>query len=154
MVNKANFSNQIIVAQSRLYHKLTGLDLQGLNLSDYMQRYLRSYLANLRGVLQRYGELLYLAMRGSPVLEDFVLVDYGGGSGLISLLAVEMGIGTVVYNDIYDKCCHDAARISMALGLPLKHIVCGDVDELVTYLQESRITVNAFVSNDVFRAYL
>ncbi len=124
--------------------------MRALGISDYMQRYLGTYLANPKGVLQLYGRLLYLALRDcSAPLEDCVLVDYGGGSGLISCLAMETGVGTVVYNDIYDVCCHDAVSISTALGLPIRHIVCGDVDELARYLEESLIQVNAIVSSDV-----
>jgi len=144
------FSGQIIDAQDRLQRKLTGLDLRALGVSEYTQRYLGSYLPRLKGVLQRYGKLLYLATKGfSGSLQDFSLVDYGGGSGLISLLALEMGIGTVVYNDIYDVSCSDATIISSAIGLPLKHVVCGDVDELVRYVKANNIAVNAVVSNDV-----
>lgn len=150
MSSREGLTTQITIAQNRLYHKLSGLDLREMGISDYMQRYLGTYFANLKGVLQLYGRLLYLALRDSPVpLENFTLVDYGGGSGLISLLAMEAGVGTVVYNDIYDVCCHDAGRISVALGLPIAHIVCGDVDELAQYLEESQIQVNAIVSSDV-----
>jgi len=74
------------------------------------------------------------------------LVDYGGGSGLLSFLALEAGIGTVIYNDIYDVSCEDARKLGQALHLPLSRIVCGDVDELVSYLRKEKINVNAIVS--------
>ncbi len=77
------------------------------------------------------------------------MVDSGGGSGLISFLASEMGIGTVIYNDIYDVSCMDAGRLSNILGLTLDHCVCGDVDELVSYLHKDSIFINAIISFDL-----
>ena len=37
-----------------------------------------------------------------------VLIDYAGGVGDLSLLAKELGIGTVIYNDISDELAKDA----------------------------------------------
>lgn len=93
---------------------------------------------------------IFLSLNNSQVSpENFVLVDYGGGSGVISFLAAEMGIGTVIYNDIYDVSCTDVGSLSNALGLTLDHIVCGDIDELVSYLHENSISINAITSYDV-----
>lgn len=142
--------DQIAFAQMRLYNKLINLDTKALNISEYNQRYLGSKISNLKGTLQLYGRLLYLAVSNSQVSAgNFVLVDYGGGSGVLSFLAAEMGMGTVIYNDIYDVSCADVGTLSRALGLPLDHIVCGDVDELVAYLRENSISINAISSYDV-----
>jgi hypothetical protein len=70
-------------------------------ISEYNQRYLREKIRSAKSILDLYGRLLYLSIRNSDVsLEHFVLVDYGGGTGCLSFLAKEMGIGTVIYNDI------------------------------------------------------
>lgn len=149
-MDSKGLSEQIKVAQARLYRKLVGLDLRSSGISEYQQRYLGSKLVNLKAYLQLYGNLLHLALCENPLpLEQIALVDYGGGSGLITFLALEMGVGTVIYNDIYDICCRDVGILSSVLELPITHIVCGDVDELVLYLERSRITVNAIVSHDV-----
>lgn len=142
--------DQIECAQRRLYNKLIHLDIESSNISEYNQRHLGSKIASARDVLQLYGRLLYLSLNNSLVSpENFVLVDYGGGSGLISLLAVEMGIGTVIYNDIYDVSCTDVSHLSSILGLTLDHIVCGDVDELISYLRKNLLSINAITSYDV-----
>jgi hypothetical protein len=100
--------------------------------------------------LQLYGRLLILSLRNSQISpENFVLVDYGGGSGLFSFLAAEMGIGTIIDNDIYDVSCTDVERLSSILGLTLGHVVCGDVDEIVASLQKNSISINAITSYDV-----
>jgi hypothetical protein len=143
-------ADEIASAQIRLRNKFVNLDATTLDISEYNQRYLVGKLASLKSVLALYGRLLRLSLRDAQVsLEDFVLVDYGGGSGLISLLAAELGIGTVIYNDIYDVSCTDARVLSDALGLRLDHVVCGDIDALVSYLRDHAIVVNAITSFDV-----
>jgi hypothetical protein len=149
-IESKQLQDQIASAKIRLYNKLVNLDIKSLNISEYNQGYLGRKIASLKGVLQLYGRLLYLSLNNSPISpENFVLVDYGGGSGLISLLAAEMGIGTVIYNDIYDVSCTDVGVLSNILGLTLDHIVCGDVDELVSHLHKNSISINAVTSYDV-----
>jgi SAM-dependent methyltransferase len=78
-----------------------------------------------------------------------VFVDYGGGTGFLALLAKELGIGTVIYNDIYDVSCHDARFIADSLQLVADSYVCGDVDELLNFLLKERIHCDVVMSYDV-----
>lgn len=133
-----------------LEQKLRGLNLTQLRISEYNQRYLLQKFNNLDGELLRYGRLLYLSMHNQPVdAKNFCLVDYGGGSGLISLLAAEMGVGNVIYNDIYDVSCEDVKKISAALNMNIHHFVCGDVDQLLGYLKQNNLHPNSITSYDV-----
>jgi hypothetical protein len=145
-----DFASRLAGARSRLKEKLAQTDLAALGLSPYNQRYLGHKLQEVENELRQVGDLLTLCLAKSPVaLRDFAMVDYGGGSGIISLLAKELGVGTVVYNDIYDVSCADVARLSAALGLRLEHIVCGDVGDVVRYVREHGLQLNAVVSYDV-----
>jgi hypothetical protein len=149
-IENKHLLDRIRSAQIRLHDKFINLDIKSLNISEYNQRYLGSKIASLKSILQLYGRLLYFSLNESPIsIENFVLVDYGGGSGLISFLAAEMGVGTVIYNDIYEVSCTDVRYLSVILGLTLDHIVCGDVDELVSYLKNNLISINAITSYDV-----
>lgn len=141
--------DRIASAQDRLHNKLIQADIRSSNISDYNKSYLANYLAQAKGILQIYGRLLYHSLKNNQPPQNFVFVDYGGGSGLMSLLAVEVGIGTVIYNDIYDISCADAGHLSKLIGIPLTHIVHGDVDDLIVYLQKNSIAVNAISSFDV-----
>lgn len=101
-------------------------------------------------IMDIYSRQLYLILKDyNSDLKNFVWVDYGGGSGIFSLLAKEAGIGTVIYNDIYDISCADVSKTSKALNIAIDHIVCGDTDSLVTYIQKHSITINAITSFDV-----
>src|SRR5207302_7833311 len=96
------------------------------------------------------SDLLTLCFVNAPMrLAELTLLDHGGGSGVMSLFALELGVGTVVYNDIYDVSCADATRLAQAVDLRLEHSVCGDVDAIVSYLEENGIELNAAVSYDV-----
>jgi len=137
-------------AKDRLYKKLVNLDLAKISISEYNQRYLTNYISNLKNVLDTYGRLLSLSCKSSETsFENCILVDYGGGSGLISYLAKEAGFKTVVYCDIYNISCKDVGVISGILETQIDHIVCGDVRELVQYLKENEISIDAVVSYDV-----
>ncbi len=137
-------------AASRLHRKLAGLNPQKLPISDYNQRYLTARISLIEGVLQLYSSLLVYAMRGTATsLSDFVLVDYGGGSGMLSYLAKEAGVGMVVYNDIYEVSCQDVRQIARHLGLSIDHIVPGDIDDLTVFIQREQIQPDAIVSYDV-----
>jgi len=148
---KQLLEKKIASAQDSLYDKLINIDTSLLNISEYNQRYLGNKIySKLKNELLKYGRLLNFALKDFEIpLEKFVLVDYGGGIGVISFLASEMGIGTVIYNDIYDVSCEDVVNTSKSLGLKLDHIVCGDVDDLVSYIRSNSISVNALVSYDV-----
>ncbi|RJR42046.1 MAG: hypothetical protein C4576_16915 [Desulfobacteraceae bacterium] len=140
----------IDAAAHRLHGKLENLNPGELALSDYSRRYLRKILANPVRVLQRYSYLLFLALKGcGKPFERLVLVDYGGGCGTLSFLASEAGVGRVIYNDIYDVSCCDAKRLSCALGSDVQAYVCGDIDDVISYLKEHSLSADVFVSNDV-----
>lgn len=141
---------QIEAAAERLAVRVRELDLSALDISEYNQRYLSGIVRNLHGMLTLDAYLLALAFvnRAKP-LGELVFVDYGGGCGILSFLAVELGVGTVIYNDIYDVSCQDARKIGLALHLPASAYVCGDIDELMQYVQNSSLHVDTMVSYDV-----
>ena len=149
-INNHELRDKIKSAKAQLYNKLTTVNLQSTSISEYNQWYLGTKLASLENSLELYSRLIYLSLENSQVpLHNTVLVDYGGGSGLISMLAAEVGVGSVIYNDIYDVSCKDVVHLSDLLKLTLDHVICGDVDELVSYLNSNSISINSITSYDV-----
>ena len=146
-ISQINLVNR---AAARLYDKLNNLDLLDLSISDYNKKYFGNYLKTLKSTLQRYSYLLLLSINKSAVfLKDFVFLDYGAGSGILSLLAKELGIGTVIYNDIYDISCRDAQVIAKAIGNEADYYIAGDIDQVIVTLQEQSLICNAIASYDV-----
>jgi 2-polyprenyl-3-methyl-5-hydroxy-6-metoxy-1,4-benzoquinol methylase len=141
---------EIDQAAERLAGRLTGLDSSGLGISEYNQRYLGEILRVLVNSLQTYGYLLACSLaHNESSLKEIVLVDHGGGIGMLSLLAKELGIGTVIYNDIYPVSCSDARLIAKAISAEADAYVSGEIDELLCFLQTYGISADAIVSNNV-----
>ncbi len=137
-------------AACRLYEKLKGLNINTLNISDYNKRYLGTNFENLLSCLQLYSYILSWALAETEISKNkFTLVDYGGGSGLLSLLAKELGIGTVMYDDIYDVSCKDAEIIGNHIGNTADFYVQGDIEELINFIKKRKINCNAIASYDV-----
>jgi 2-polyprenyl-3-methyl-5-hydroxy-6-metoxy-1,4-benzoquinol methylase len=141
---------QIETAAEHLAARMCTLDLSTLGISEYNQRYLSVIIKNLRGVLTLNAYLLALAFASTTKsLSKMVFVDYGGGCGILSFLAVELGVGTVIYNDIYDVSCQDARKIGSALERSAHAYVNGDIEELMQYVQSNSLPVDTVVSYDV-----
>jgi hypothetical protein len=84
----------------------------------------------------------------NPV-EESVFVDYGGGCGLLSLIAKLIGFKKVVYNDIYEKSAFDARIISEEMDIPIDFFICGDADVFVTQIKNFNIQPDLICSFDV-----
>lgn len=141
---------QIDGAAIRLTDKLQHIDVGELPISEYNQKYLSRYLSHLQFYMTVYAQLMAKAVKTlkKPVAQS-IFVDYGGGSGLLSLLAIEMGFSKVLYNDIYDVSVADAQVTGRQLNLKATHYICGDIDELVTFLNSEKIQADVLCSMDV-----
>ncbi len=137
-------------AAQRLHDKLKRLDVSRCGLSDYATAYLERYRKKLFSNLQRLAHvILQGALRSARPLEQLTLVDYGGGIGLVSMMAVETGIPHVLYNDIYEPSCVDARRLGESLGCTPHSFVCGDIGAVRTFLEKNRLEVDLLISTDV-----
>jgi ribosomal protein L11 methylase PrmA len=137
-------------AAKRLFNKLKAININTLDTSDYNKSYFGGHISNLTYRLQLYSYILSWSLAKSNVpYNKFVFMDYGGGSGTLSLLARELGIGTVIYTDIYDVSCRDAKFIAESIGNRANHYVCGDIDQVINFLKANSIYCNAIASYDV-----
>ncbi len=140
----------IRTAADRLFQKLSILDLATSNISNYNKRYLREKLVNLRMELDRSSYILAWTFENSAIsLNDRVFLEYGGGIGLLSLFAKELGIGTVIYNDIYDISCQDAKILADTLKLKADNYVHGDIEEVLEFFKTTNINCDMVSSYDV-----
>jgi len=137
-------------AASRLHEKIKRLHVDTLKISEYSKTYFGNHIRNLHSTLQRYAHVLAWALAGpreNP--EDAVLLDYGGGTGLLSLLAKEYRVGKVIYNDIYDVSCEDAKVIGSTMENEADFYVCGDMEETCRFLKSNNIRCHSIASCDV-----
>ena len=149
-IEDRNISEILNLAAKKLLIKIRQIDLNKIGISEYNQKYIKQIVTSPENILHRYSSLLKLALKNVKNWdENFVLVDYGGGSGLLSLLAVVTGIKTVIYNDIYEISCNDIEKLSQALKLKISDFVCGDIDQLIRFINKKLIIIDAVVSYDV-----
>jgi len=133
-----------------LHHELEAIDLTQTDLSEYNKRYLGDIKGNIVGYLQVYNHLIEIALHGRLIeFHNYTFIDYGGGSGLLSLLAKKIGFGMVVYNDIYNVSCLDAQKLAQKMNIPVDHFVEGDIDDLVSYCKTHQINGDFIIGSDV-----
>ena len=86
---------------------------------------------NFLAYLQAYAYIIANAIPESrPDFANVRLLDFGGGSGLMSMLAKEAGIGYVTYLDINPGPAAVCEVVSEAVGLPLDEYICGSESPL------------------------
>ena len=144
--------NDLNDASIRLKKKLAAIDIDKLDIEDSSKSQFSNHVvAGIDSSLRRFSYILSWALANNhDAYEDFVLIDHGAGVGTMSLLAKELGIGTVIYNDLYEPYCRDARTIAQALSGDLAdYYVHGNTDELVDFLKTNLISCNAIVSYDV-----
>ena len=146
--------NKINKASTILYEKLEDYDVSKNNdISDYNKRYFGNLIGDESTIvhaLQKYSFLLIwgLADVNTP-LNKVVFMDYGGGHGMLALLAKAAGIGTVIHNDIYSISCKDAQYIGNDLDLAADYYIPGDIDDIINFRNERDINIDVIANYDV-----
>jgi len=137
-------------AIAKLDGKLKKLDVSHLNISDYNKRYLKDYIDNYFFFMPLYEQLLQKVIyKLNKTVQESSFIDYGGGCGILSFLAVEMGFKTVIYNDIYEVSTNDVKVISKIINSSIDHFISGDIHELTSYINENNIDIDIISSFDV-----
>jgi SAM-dependent methyltransferase len=87
--------------------------------------------------------------KSGKAIEKATIVDYGAGTGVLAMLAKEVGFGRVIYNDIYDISCKDAEAIAVKALAQANDYVCGDINALQTYFTTNNQPCDIMVSRNV-----
>lgn len=147
---EAGIKKKVSDAAVKLHVKLKQIRINELQISDYNKRYLKDYIDHYPFYISIYTQLLLHALGElKRPAQESMMVDYGGGCGLLSFLAKEVGFKTLVYNDIYDVSVEDVAVISGAFGISIEHRVHGDAEELKNYLHTHGLLPDLICSMDV-----
>ena len=153
MTNKIN--NSIVIAGNELMKKLTRLNLESLNISDYNKRYFGSLIKDEQSLNLNINKYSYLL---KSVLKNFdydvsnkpIFLDYGAGHGMMNLLAVETNLfSKVVYTDIFDQSADDARTIANEINLLSDIYFVGDIKKIVEFVKSNNFKINIMTSYDV-----
>jgi ribosomal protein S18 len=131
-------------------HKISHLDIENLAISNYNKGYLKRYQQNIDFYLDAYCQLLSRAISklDKPINQSIIL-DYGGGSGILSLLAVTLGFKKVIYNDLYEVSVDDFKTTSQQLEIDIYQYITGDIGEVIELLKNSNDAPDLICSFDV-----
>ncbi|MCD4651408.1 MAG: class I SAM-dependent methyltransferase [Candidatus Cloacimonetes bacterium] len=101
-----------------LKSRIIDLNLQELDVKDYFRAYLKSYQDDFEAIIHRYVDILTQSTRlfRNP---KFAFLDYGGGTGILCLLAKLCGIEKVCYLDISEEATQGAQALATALNIPI-----------------------------------
>jgi 2-polyprenyl-3-methyl-5-hydroxy-6-metoxy-1,4-benzoquinol methylase len=147
LINKINKTSSI------LYKKLAKYDInKNIEISDYNKRYFGSMIMNKYSIihnLQKYSYLLLYSLPHDIPLNKIVFMDYGGGHGMLALLAKAAGIGTVIHNDIYEISCKDARLIGNDIDLAADYYIPGNIDDVIHFRNNNNIDIHVIANYDV-----
>ena len=110
----------------------------------YWAAWFAKKMPNVLSYLQVYSYIIGQALPAVP-LRDVRMLDYGGGWGLLGLLAKEAGVGSVTYLDVNEGTARAVQVVSRVLDLPLGEVICGDESTLLGRADR----FNSVVSSDV-----
>ncbi|HAM11216.1 MAG: hypothetical protein A2X05_13200 [Bacteroidetes bacterium GWE2_41_25] len=137
-------------AVNNLQFKLNSLDINSLEISELSRLSLQKYKENFNFYFSSYSRLLQRAFEklNSPA-DRSVFVDYGGGCGLLSMLAKQAGFKTVIYNDINGSSVSDAKLISKEIGINIDHFITGEAEDFVNRIELLNISPDIICAFDV-----
>jgi 2-polyprenyl-3-methyl-5-hydroxy-6-metoxy-1,4-benzoquinol methylase len=147
--------DELCEAAVRLIQKIRKIDIKNLCIDEeYKNRFLMPKVSEVdywigQKYLQHIKWAVSMESSKDVPLKDMTLVDHGGGTGFLGLLAKEAGIGTVIYNDIDPKFLDTAREFGRAIGVVHDDFVLGGFDELTRSLSNRKVRCTLLVSADV-----
>ncbi len=142
--------DKLSVISEKLTERLLQVDYTNLPISDYNKRYIAKLYPALSYYMKIYTDCL---LKGIKVIHldpaDIVLVDYGGGSGFLSILAKEVGIGRVIYIDLNPLSVDTVKTFKKEIGTGPDEILCGSSDVLAEWCTIRKIKPHLLIATDL-----
>ncbi|MDR1980021.1 MAG: SAM-dependent methyltransferase [Tannerellaceae bacterium] len=141
---------ELTAAAQSLAVRLQAIDYDSLPISDYNKRYIRSMRPAFLYYLEIYAGCLRrgISATGQPPA-SLVMVDYGGGSGFLSMLAKEVGIGRVVYIDLNPLSVETIHVLKQQTGCGPDDILSGDTAVLAAWCAARQIKPQLLIATDL-----
>lgn len=137
-------------AKTNLYNKISAIDFNQLAISNYNKEYIGRLKPALPFFLAIYANCLKEGLsRTEKDINEVILVDYGGGSGFLSMLAKEIGIGKVIYIDLNEKSVEAVELIQNETGIGPDIILHGESAKLAAWCSENNIKPDLLLATDV-----
>jgi hypothetical protein len=138
------------VLSAALAARLRMLNIDSLPISDYDKDYIRSMAPALDYYMEIFACCLRRGIRATGLEPaGITLVDYGGGSGFLSIFAKEAGFGQVIYIDLNPLSVAAVAVLKQQMGAGPDIILAGDSDALVTCCRTRAIFPQLLIATDL-----
>ena len=121
-----------------------------LSLEQTSRRYLERMMPSIDYYFDIYSHCLDIAANAIQIpIEKATLIDYGGGHGLLGIIAKKLGWHEVVYIDINPTSAHTVRTLSETLGHGPDTILTGDSVLLREWLRANHRQPHALLGMDV-----
>ena len=140
--------------RSDLLHTLTerlkAIDYNKLPISDYNKRYIGNLKPALSYFMHIYADCLQRGLQAIQTpISDVTLIDYGGGTGFLSILAKSIGIGQVIYIDLNPSSVETIQLLKQIIGIGPDIILHGDSDVLADWCARNKVYPQLLIATDL-----
>ena len=134
----------------RLNKTLSAIDYNQLPISDYNKQYIGRIKPALPYYLEIFATCIKEAQkRQSKKLSELTMVDFGGGSGFLSMLAKQLGMGQVVYVDLNEESVKTISLLKELTGTGPDVILHGSAGTLRAWCEETGTKPELLVATDL-----
>ncbi|MBQ4161889.1 MAG: SAM-dependent methyltransferase [Parabacteroides sp.] len=142
--------NKIPLITEFVTKQLENIDYNKLPISDYNKRYIRNLKSALPYYMLIYETCIQKGLQAIHVpLTEIIFVDYGGGSGFLSILAKQIGFGQVIYIDLNPNSVETIRILKEEIGIGPDIILHGDSDKLKTWCKEHNCKPQLLIATDL-----
>lgn len=137
-------------AAQALISQLKAIDYERLPISKYNKRYIARLKPVLSYYMKIYADCLLKGLESigsSP--EEITLIDYGGGSGFLSILAKQAGIGRVIYIDLNPDSVDTIRILKEQVNTGPDIILHGDSDTLADWCSANKVKPQLLIATDL-----
>jgi methyltransferase family protein len=141
---------ELEAACERVFQKIQPLDLGSIDIGDDIKIFFAEKKNSLATNLIKYSYHLGLAVaKANRPINELTIIDHGGGTGLMGMLAKDLGFGKVIYSDINEEWTNDAKKIATKLNLLSDFYVSGDFSDLLNFIKGNSLSADVIVSYNV-----
>lgn len=134
----------------KLTEQLQAIPYSTLLISNYNKAYIQRMIPAINYYLRIFAICIQkgITESGMPP-QELTLVDFGGGSGFLSMLAKAFGVGKVIYVDLNPLSVHTAVILKEYTGTGADIILEGSTEELYQWCRNNYQKPDMLIATDL-----
>lgn len=135
---------------NELAEKLAKIDFDKLPISDYNKAYINRLKPAFHYYMNIYATCISKGLDSAKrSISETALVDFGGGSGFLSILAGYLGFRNIIYVDINPKSVQTVSVLKELLGHGPDTIIEGSSETLAKWCAENNVSPQLLIATDL-----